>query len=79
MENQEKPSQETEEKWSKDPNNWIWGILYYNKEDKRLMPPKRIPFMGWTVNFANRNSVLLFVFIMLLVSLFIVIITEFKK
>jgi uncharacterized membrane protein len=79
MENQEKPSQETEEKWSKDPNNWIWGIFYYNKEDKRLMPPKRIPFMGWTVNFANRNSVLLFVFIMLLVSLFIVIITEFKK
>jgi uncharacterized membrane protein len=79
MENQEKPSQETEEKWSKDPNNWIWGIFYYNKEDKRLMPPQRIPFMGWTVNFANRNSVLLFVFIMLLVSLFIVIITEFKK
>jgi uncharacterized membrane protein len=79
MENQEKSSQETEEKWSKDPNNWIWGVFYYNKEDKRLMPPKRIPFMGWTVNFANRNSVLLFVFIMLLVSLFIVIITEFKK
>jgi uncharacterized membrane protein len=79
MENQEKPSKETKEKWNQDPNNWIWGIFYYNKEDKRLMPPKSIPFMGWTVNFANRNSVLLFVFMMLLVILFMVFIIEFKK
>jgi uncharacterized membrane protein len=68
MENQEKPSQETKEKWNQDPNNWIWGIFYYNKEDKRLMPPKRIPIMGWTVNFANTNSVFLFVFIICLSS-----------
>lgn len=79
MENQEKPSQETKEKWNQAPNNWIWGFFYYNKEDKRLMPPKRIPFMGWTVNFANRNSVLLFVFMMLLIILFIVFMIEFKK
>jgi uncharacterized membrane protein len=79
MENQEEPSEETKEKWQNDPNNWIWGIFYYNKEDKRLMPPKNIPFMGWTVNFANRNSVLLFVFMMLLVILFMVFMIEFKK
>ena len=79
MENQEQPSQETKERWNQDPENWIWEIFYYNKEDKRLMPPKRIPFMGWTVNFANRNSVFLFVFIMLIIILFIVFITEFKK
>ncbi|MCI4442422.1 MAG: hypothetical protein JHC39_02855 [Lentimicrobium sp.] len=79
MENQEQPSQETKERWNQDPENWIWGIFYYNREDKRLMPPKRIPFMGWTVNFANRNSVFLFVFIMLIIILFIVFITEFKK
>lgn len=79
MENQEKPSQETKEKWNQDPNNWIWGIFYYNKEDKRLLPPKRIPFMGWTVNFANRNSVFLFVFIMLIVILFMAFMIEFKK
>ena len=78
MENQYKPSPETQEKWSKDPNNWIWGLFYYNKEDKRLMPPKRIAWMGWTVNFANRNSVLLFVFILLLISMFVFMI-EFKK
>jgi uncharacterized membrane protein len=79
MENQEEPSPETKERWHQDPNNWIWGLFYYNKEDKRLLPPKRIPFMGWTVNFANRNSVLLFVFIMLLILLFVVFMIKLKK
>ncbi|MBH2025032.1 MAG: hypothetical protein I8H78_11570 [Flavobacteriales bacterium] len=36
---------------------WIWGIFYYNKEDERVFPPKRIPWMGWTVNFANWKSI----------------------
>ena len=56
----EKPSKETLEKWHKDPNNWKWGSFYYNKEDQRLLPPKRIAWMGWTVNFANPKSVALF-------------------
>lgn len=42
----------------KDNANYILGIFYYNKNDKRLFPPKRIPWMGWTVNFANTKSVL---------------------
>ncbi|MBX9808646.1 MAG: hypothetical protein K2X95_12735 [Flavobacteriaceae bacterium] len=71
MENQYKSSQETEENWSKDPNNWIWGLFYYNKEDKRIFPPKKIAWMGNTVNFANRNSVL-FMIGFILFSLFIV-------
>jgi uncharacterized membrane protein len=79
MENQEEPSQETKERWRKEPENWIWGMFYYNKEDKRLLPPKRIPYMGWTVNFANRNSVFLFVFTMLLIILFVVIMAKIKK
>lgn len=58
------PSQETLEKWHKDPNNWKWGLFYYNKEDKRLLAPKKIKWMGLTINFANRNSVFLFVLIM---------------
>ena len=79
MENQEEPSQETKKKWQNDPNNWIWGIFYYNKEDKRLMPPKRIPIMGWTVNFADRNSVLLFIFMMILIILFVVTMAKINK
>jgi len=39
-----------------DPSNWKYGIFYYNKNDKRLWVPKRIPEMGITVNFANRYS-----------------------
>jgi uncharacterized membrane protein len=61
MENQEKPSQETLDNWHKDPNNWIWGIFYYNKVDKRIFPPKRMKWAGWTVNFGNPASVLVFV------------------
>ncbi|MES2544052.1 MAG: DUF5808 domain-containing protein [Bacteroidota bacterium] len=63
---QEEPSKETLQNWSKDPNNWKWGMFYYNKEDKRILPPKRIPWMGWTVNFANRNSLLLFLAILII-------------
>jgi uncharacterized membrane protein len=56
-----KPSKETLEKWSKDPNNWIWGMFYYNKKDQRLILPKRIAWMGLTINFANYKSVLLMI------------------
>lgn len=65
MEDPENPSPETEERWRQDPNNWIWGLFYYNKEDRRLLPPKRNPIMGFTINFANPNSVLFFVIMML--------------
>ena len=43
-----------------DDSNWKWGCFYYNPEDKRLFPPKRDPAFGWTINFANFNSILAF-------------------
>jgi uncharacterized membrane protein len=57
------PSKELLEKWHKDPHNWKWGNFYYNKEDHRLFPPKRISWMGWTINFANWKSILAFVLV----------------
>ncbi|MFV8368144.1 DUF5808 domain-containing protein [Flavobacterium sp. LB2R40] len=57
MQKQDNSSQKTQEKWSKDPDNWIWGMFYYNKEDRRIFPPKKIAWMGNTVNFANPKSV----------------------
>ena len=54
----EKPTKEEMEKWHSDPANWVWGIFYYNKKDKRIFPPKRLAFLGWTVNFANPLSFL---------------------
>ncbi|MFH6994826.1 DUF5808 domain-containing protein [Flavobacterium sp. FlaQc-48] len=63
----EKPTQEDYDNWHKNPNNWYLGFFYYNPKDKRLLPPKRIQWMGYTVNFANPYSVslLLPVFIIL--------------
>ncbi|WDF48060.1 DUF5808 domain-containing protein [Chryseobacterium sp. KACC 21268] len=43
---------------------WKYGIFYYNKEDKRLFPPKRNPALGWTINFANAKSIFAFVVMM---------------
>ncbi|MET0759888.1 MAG: DUF5808 domain-containing protein [Flavobacterium sp.] len=64
MTEKEKPSKETLKEWSNNPSNWKWEMFYYNKEDKRIFPPKRIPWMGWTVNFANTKSVIVFIVIL---------------
>jgi len=36
-----------------DPDNYKWGIFYYNREDMRGIVPKRNKWMGWTLNFAQ--------------------------
>jgi uncharacterized membrane protein len=68
MERKEKPSEETKKRWHADPNNWFLVLFYFNREDKRIFPPKRIAWMGWTINFANPISVgvLLFFLVLLL-------------
>jgi uncharacterized membrane protein len=53
------PSKEQRAAWHADPANWRLGVFYYNKQDPRLLPPKRIPALGWTINFANPRSILL--------------------
>ncbi len=55
-----------EQQWREDPQNWKWGMFYYNPADRRIFPPKRIPWMGWTVNFASAKSVWFFVAMMAL-------------
>ena len=39
-----------------DPMNYKWGIFYFNRKDSRIVVPKRIKWMGWTLNFGNRYS-----------------------
>ncbi|MBJ2124007.1 DUF5808 domain-containing protein [Flavobacterium sp. IB48] len=58
MENQ-KPTEEEKNSWHNDPDNWVWGMFYYNPKDARMFPPKKIKGLGWTINFANPNSVFL--------------------
>ncbi|EJG01926.1 MULTISPECIES: DUF5808 domain-containing protein [Flavobacterium] len=67
----EKPTQEDYDNWHKDPKNWyFFNTCYYNPKDKRLLPPKKIQWMGYTINFANPYSVMLllpFIIIVILV------------
>nr|WP_294788007.1 DUF5808 domain-containing protein [uncultured Flavobacterium sp.] len=65
----QEPTEQQKNNWNQDPENWIWGIFYYNREDKRMFPPKRLKEMGWTINFANPNSV--FLAVVLILSLMI--------
>lgn len=62
----EKPNKETMEEWHNDPSNWYLGIFYFNKNDKRIFPPKRFPALGWTINFANPYSILTMVAVIVL-------------
>ena len=50
----------------KDNSHWFLGFFYYNKDDKRIFPPKRFGF-GWTVNFANPISILVMTLIIIII------------
>ena len=50
-----KLDKENLEAMRKNPNNWK-GVFYFNRKDPRLMVPKQIPSMGWTLNFASPYS-----------------------
>lgn len=36
-----------------DPANWHWYIFYFCRRDPRIIVPKRISGLGWTINLAN--------------------------
>jgi uncharacterized membrane protein len=67
--NQQEPTQEDYNNWHKDPNNWYLGFIYYNRKDKRLLPPKRIACMGYTLNLANPYSPLIVIAILAFIIL----------
>jgi uncharacterized membrane protein len=53
------PDKETSERWKNNPKNWKFGgLIYFNKEDKRLFVSKKIEWMGTTLNFANPKWIL---------------------
>jgi uncharacterized membrane protein len=56
--------------WDKDPKNWKLGMFYFCNEDPRIMLPKRIPMLGWTVNFARWQSWLLIIVIIGFAAMF---------
>jgi len=44
-----------------DPENYKWGIFYFNRKDPRMLVPKRNRLMGWTMNFASPYSYLILI------------------
>ncbi len=65
------PDEGKRDEWHRDPNNWFWGIFYYNPQDKRVFVLKRVPGMGFTLNFAHRISHVIFALILFMVFLLI--------
>jgi len=47
--------EEIENCW-KDPHNRKWSI-YYCKADPRVIVPRHIKWMGWTINFARPSAI----------------------
>ena len=47
-------------------DNWI-GVLYFNRKDSRVIVPKRISGMGWTLNFGNPYTYTIIIAITLIV------------
>jgi hypothetical protein len=41
----------------KDPRHRRWGILYFCKGDPGMVVPKRIKWLGWTLNFAHPGAI----------------------
>ncbi|HTR80779.1 MAG TPA: DUF5808 domain-containing protein [Bacteroidota bacterium] len=50
--------EKVKDKLEGNPNHWKWGIFYFNPEDPRVIIPKRIPWMGWTLNMARPASLI---------------------
>ena len=50
------------------PENWKWGIFYFNRNDFRFIVPKRVKPLGWTLNFAHPISYIILILIFAFVA-----------
>jgi uncharacterized membrane protein len=51
---------------------WLWRIFYFNPDDKRIIVPRRIKWLGWTPNMSNPVSVMFIAGVFLLIILEII-------
>ena len=49
--------------------NYKWGLFYFNKNDSRIVVPKRNPMMGFSLNFAHPISYIIIAVIIASASL----------
>lgn len=57
---------------SDDQDNWLLGIIYYNKKDSAIFVEKRVG-IGWTINMANKIVQLVIGFIVILIVVLIIL------
>jgi uncharacterized membrane protein len=72
--------QETNEAEWRNAENWRLG-LYSSRKDSRVIVPKRIRGLGWTVNFGRPAGVALLLAILIgipLLTILIVLVTRSK-
>ncbi len=50
-----------------DPHNQKWGV-YYCKADPRVIVPKRVKWMGWTINFARPSAILVLLLMIAIIA-----------
>ena len=74
----DKPTQEQYDAWTDDPSNWRYQFFYFNPKDKRIMPPKRNRQLGWTINFGNTLSILVFAAIILVTIIIFILADKFE-
>ena len=66
----------------KNPDSWggpKWMAVYFSKKDTRICVPKRIPWMGWTINLARTGGVVWLLIIMMLLILLPVVFASALK
>ena len=56
---------------NKDP--YKWGIIYFNPQDSRVFVPKKIPWAGITINFANPLSYLILFLLIAVIKLLVIL------
>lgn len=49
-----------------DNTHYLWNVFYFNKEDDRIIVPKRTRGLGFTLNFAHPGIYLIMVVLLLL-------------
>jgi uncharacterized membrane protein len=52
-------------------DKYLWGFLYFDRSDSRVIVPKVNKWMGWTFNFARPETYIIiavFIALMIIVS-----------
>ncbi len=44
------------EQLENNPKNYRWGLFYACPDDPRVVVPKHVVWMGWTINFAHPRA-----------------------